>query len=226
MNLTHTKKSKDPFGERAKQQKSGPATPNPYWYLYKKIRTDGRLIELAGIVDKEILNIGCFYPYDELMYANLVRRWVAIDVSAESIQYARKEFESRRDAIPETRVKFLVMDSSHMSFNDNEFDVVMCLSVIEHIREYEKRLKVISEMERVTKDFVIITSSDIDHDGYRAFHGSLKYRQFYGEDFYEKLYTKKELLDEIKTASSLKEIEYQQYGPRMGYLLKKARAFE
>lgn len=214
---------KDLFGKRIAKCGDLPPNPNPYWYLYKKMRTDGKLIDMAGIVDKDVLNIGCFYPYDELTYGNLVRRWVAIDVSEEAVRGAKTAFEKHRDNIPSGRVTFKVMDAQRMDFRDNEFEVVLCLSVIEHIPSYEKRLELIREMARVSSDFVIITTTDIDNKEYREFHSSVKYKEFYGGDFYEKLYTKKEFLNELMTAFSFKVLEYVQYGPRMGYLLKKPR---
>jgi ubiquinone/menaquinone biosynthesis C-methylase UbiE len=199
----------------------GPPNPNPFWYLYKKMRTDGRLLSKADPMGRKILNVGCFYPYDELMYGSLVGKWVAVDKSRTAVERARREFERCRDGIPDGRVTFCVMDASDLRFLDGEFEIVLCLSVIEHISDREVRRRIIAELARVSSRYVIITSTDIDDDGYREFHGSRRYREFYGDDFYEKLYSKKELLDEIRSSAPLRAVEYAQFGPRMGYLLVK-----
>src|SRR5687768_1806065 len=43
-----------------------------YTYMYSKMRSDYTLLELVGVHNKSVLNVGCSFPVDELYYARKV----------------------------------------------------------------------------------------------------------------------------------------------------------
>ena len=196
--------------------------PNPFWYMYKKFRSDGWLLQLANPVGKTVLNVGCSYPIDELTYGPLVKKWVAIDPGAETIRLAEAEYEKMRDRIPAGKVEFRVMDGMQLDYPDNSFDLVISFSSIEHVPDQAIRQQIITEMARVARESVIVTVADIDDDKYRAFTEGPEAKAVFGDDYHCHLYTKKELADEME-AAGLEILEYAQYGYRIGYLARKPR---
>lgn len=52
------------------------------------------------------------------------------------------------------KIKIVKADVTHLPFEDNFFDVVICSEVLEHVKNYEKAIK---ELLRVTKNQLIMT---------------------------------------------------------------------
>ncbi|MBC7544870.1 MAG: class I SAM-dependent methyltransferase [Candidatus Sericytochromatia bacterium] len=205
--------------ERYSQKPFG-GHPNPFWYMYKKMRSDGWLLQLANPAGKTVLNVGCSYPIDELTYGPLVRKWVAVDPGAETVRLAQAEYEAMRDRIPEDRVESRVMDGMDLAYPDASFDLCVSSSAIEHVPAQASRQQIINEMARVARETVIITVADIDDDQYRAFTEGPEAAEVFGDDYHCHLYTKKELANEME-AAGLQILEYAQYGYRIGYLARK-----
>jgi SAM-dependent methyltransferase len=72
---------------------------------------------------KDVLNLGCSYPEDEIRYADLARSWTAIDFSPEVVERAKV-------LVP--NVTFLVMDMTRLEF-PGAFDVVLDHSSGDHL---------------------------------------------------------------------------------------------
>ena len=131
---------------------------SPY-YLARKSIVDWDLLNTIDISGKRVLNVGCFEPIDELIWAGLVRQWVAIDLSPASIDVARKIVKRELSAPLARRVQFKVMDAQSLKFPDNSFDAAVSFSVIDHIPDPDVRRRAIREMARVVRPHghVIVT---------------------------------------------------------------------
>jgi ubiquinone/menaquinone biosynthesis C-methylase UbiE len=58
--------------------------------------------------------------------------------------------------IKQSNVTFLQMDAEATPFQDKSFDLTVSIGVLEHIEPIEKLCKVITEIDRISKEYVII----------------------------------------------------------------------
>jgi len=98
---------------------------SPYRYVVNKEIT--KLEKLLNSYNKKILEIGCGKNSYKKKFPK--SDWTATDIN----------FEGDAD---------LITDATDLKFSDNQFDVIICISVLEHIFEYQKALK---EIRRVLK---------------------------------------------------------------------------
>jgi SAM-dependent methyltransferase len=128
-------------------------------YMARKAIVDWDLMMQAGIHNKRVLNVGCFEPIDEIIWAGLVKEWVAIDLSPTSIEVARQIVGAQLPLRLVNKIKFRVMNAQKLDFRDERFDVVLSFSVIDHIPDPEIRYRAIHEMARVVKanGYVVLT---------------------------------------------------------------------
>ncbi len=120
-------------------------------YLATKALVDWDLLESVDLRGKDVLNVGCFEPIDEMHFARRVRSWTAVDVNPDAIAMAERV---ARDEIASTllaRLAFRVEDASRLSFPDGSFDLVVSFSTIEHIPGAENRRAALREMGRVLR---------------------------------------------------------------------------
>ena len=99
------------------------------------------------VAGKSVLEIGCGRGS---LLATLAKdracRCVGVDLSSEMIDYARKNNPGPA---------YHVMDSSHLSFPDKHFDVVVFNYVLHHVKELDRT---IAEAKRVGKAIVFYES--------------------------------------------------------------------
>jgi ubiquinone/menaquinone biosynthesis C-methylase UbiE len=106
-----------------------------------------------------VLNIGCApHPIDELLFARKCKRWVATDINPDVLTAARKIVEEELSTDVASKIKFVEADARKLPFKDEEFDVVVAFSTIEHIPDEGWR-KALAEIARVTKKggYVVVT---------------------------------------------------------------------
>jgi SAM-dependent methyltransferase len=122
-----------------------------YTYMSSKFRSDYTLMEHVGVDGKSVLNVGCSFPVDELYYARKVDRWVSVDLSPRSLEGA--EVILNRELHPDLAKKFslVVADACDLPFEDDTFDMSICMSTVDHIPSAEARQKAVDEMGRTTK---------------------------------------------------------------------------
>lgn len=131
-------------------------------YMFQsKFKVDYRLIAKipGGLKDKVVLNVGTFFPIDEIFFASKVKEFYSIDIAPEIIRVANQIADKEIHPDFRSKVKIMVADATKLPFEDNYFDVSFSFSTIEHIPEKEKRNKAFEELIRVTKKsgYVIIT---------------------------------------------------------------------
>lgn len=161
------------------------------------------------IVDREVLDLGCFFPDKEIVYAARARRWVAIDFLPEVIEQC-----IRYKAWPST-VEFLVMDFRKLEFGDSTFDTVCDFSSGDHVTESDW-LKVLRECHRILRrDGVLIIS-----------YTNLDYcldpttREVVGGEFgYERRCTAPEMRKYLENSGF--SVEWESLGKRSGVIARK-----
>jgi SAM-dependent methyltransferase len=131
-------------------------------YMFQsKLKVDYRLISKipGGLKDKTVLNVGTFFPIDEIYFASRVKEFYSIDIAPEIIRVANQIAD--KEIHPEFRKKIhiQVADATNLPFESNFFDLAFSFSTLEHIPEKEKREMAFKELIRVTRKggYVIIT---------------------------------------------------------------------
>lgn len=95
------------------------------------------------IKHKTVLNLGCFYPTEELYFGPYAKKWYAIDLCKNVIEKASK-------LITLDNIKFEVMDMRNLKYQDDMFDTVLDFSSGDHLL-FSDYKKVIQEVKRVLK---------------------------------------------------------------------------
>jgi SAM-dependent methyltransferase len=130
-----------------------------YTYMYSKMRADYTLMERAGVDGRNVLNVGCSFPVDEIYYARKIGKWTSVDISRRTLELCDEVV--RRELHPELakRFSFQYGDACDLPFPDGEFDVSVCMSTIDHLPTAEARQQAVYEMARTTRPggWVIIT---------------------------------------------------------------------
>lgn len=120
-------------------------------YVATKALVDWDLLEGVDLLEKDVLNVGCLEPIDEMHFARHVRSWTAVDIHADVIGMADRI--ARDEMAPDhyARLKFQVEDATRLSFPDRSFDVAVSYSTIEHIPGPDNRRAALREMARVLR---------------------------------------------------------------------------
>lgn len=124
------------------------------------IRTAGQTFRILEVGANEHRNLEHFLPEDQIMYLDI--------------------------QLPEHLLhdpQYILGDATAMEFEDDEYDIVIALDVFEHIPP-EKRKQFIDELQRVSKEFFLITapfdSNQVVHSEKMA---NAVYKGIFGEDF-------------------------------------------
>jgi SAM-dependent methyltransferase len=111
------------------------------WKAHGKDATwiDRVLIDQGELLrDKDVLNLGCFYPEDEQAFMGVVNSWTAIDFTPEVIQWCKSWV-----GWPNW-MQFVVEDMRELSFGNESFDVVLDFSSGDHL--------MLGDMKRTLKE--------------------------------------------------------------------------
>jgi ubiquinone/menaquinone biosynthesis C-methylase UbiE len=88
-----------------------------------------------------VLDVGCGTGYGAAALAASARKVLALDVSTETVAFARKNY-------PVPNLDFLVSDCRQIPLGEGTIDVAVCFEVIEHLSEQEALLE---EVRRVLR---------------------------------------------------------------------------
>jgi len=139
------------FGENIQEYLKNDPRENWAYYHISKVKTDYRLMNRVGLRDKVVLNVGGFFPIDEIFFAPIVKEIYSLDISPEVISSAKKVADFELPQHLSKKLHFQVADAANLPFEDNSFDVSISFSTIEHIPDENKRKNAFSEITRVTK---------------------------------------------------------------------------
>lgn len=170
-------------------------------YLARKAVVDWDLMQTAGVVGKKVLNVGCFEPIDELIWASSTAEWTAVDLTPQAIETARRMVDKHLAPEHARRVKLQVMDAQKLEFVDDNFDVAVSFSVFDHIPDPGVRRRAIREMARVVKPggHVVITVPN-RHSYYRLMYERNVRRGVDLHVGYQYFYSRSELRRELRDA--------------------------
>lgn len=130
-----------------------------YTYMYSKMRSDYTLLERVGVQNKQVLNVGCSFPVDELYYARKIARWTSLDLSRKSLKAAAVVLNEELHPSLASRFTFHCGDACALPYSDDCFDITVSMSTFDHLPTAEARQEAVSEMARTTKPggHVIVT---------------------------------------------------------------------
>lgn len=95
--------------------------------------------KFKSVKNKKILDVGCNYGEIE-NYLSRENQVTAIDIDETALKIGKKTFKN---------VTFIKASATNLPFRDKSFDFIICLAVLEHIKNDTLALK---EMSRVLKD--------------------------------------------------------------------------
>jgi 2-polyprenyl-3-methyl-5-hydroxy-6-metoxy-1,4-benzoquinol methylase len=123
---------------------------------------------------KSVLDVGCGYGYGiEYLLRKGAASCVGLDYSEKAIKFAKRIYQ-------DSNLQYYVMDANNLSyFNDQSFDVVLSIEVIEHLPDANKH---ISEISRVMKTGGILVLSTPNKEMTSA--GQRPLGKFHTNEFY------------------------------------------
>lgn len=132
-------------------------------YLMMKGLSEFRLLRNLDLEGRRVLNVGCFFPVDELLLSRPTAEWVAVDISADVIRESERIFRELAAGGRAENVEFVQADAASLPFEDGYFDISLSHSTIDHIPGKEKRLAAVGELRRVTRSggHVVLTVPNI-----------------------------------------------------------------
>jgi len=95
----------------------------------------------------KILDVGCGPGKWSILFAKKFSSTTAIDVSPKMILLARENAKKHNLG----NVEFHVMDVSKLNFSDETYDLVNCITVLQHVLNDDDWRSAVHEMVRVTK---------------------------------------------------------------------------
>ena len=150
---------------------------------------DYRIVDQGNLLrDKVVLNIGCFYPADEIHFGGLTRHWTSIDFTPEVISRCKLMNVG-------SHVEFRLMDARRMEFRDHSFDVVLDFSSGDQMPESHFN-EVLLEVHRVLKTdgLFVITFANFNY---------FKETQVLGDYGYTRIYAPVEIEEKLKRGFKL-----------------------
>src|SRR3989344_6265758 len=119
--------------------------------LLEEEHIDRYRFALGYVNDKVVLDIACGSGYGSKLLSAKAKEVIGVDVSKESIEYARKNFHAKN-------VKFQLGDATNLYFiKDNSLDAVISFETIEHIYKYENFLNEIKRVLKKRGTFIVST---------------------------------------------------------------------
>lgn len=105
---------------------------------------DCRLLDVQSmVVNKDVLNVGCCFPSDELQFSHDARKWVAIDFSSTIVSRCQA-------TIQRPNLEFVHMNMRDLKFPSLSFDTVLDFSSGDHVCEEDYRAT-LTEIYRVLR---------------------------------------------------------------------------
>ncbi|MFW9877877.1 MAG: methyltransferase domain-containing protein [Candidatus Thorarchaeota archaeon] len=99
----------------------------------------------------KVLDVGCGIGYGINILSTKAAEVYGVDVDKKAINYCQNNIFGKSSRLKELKH----YDGYHLPFKDKEFDIVTCIDVIEHVKDYDT---FIDELLRVAKDFVMFST--------------------------------------------------------------------
>ncbi len=102
---------------------------------------------------KTVLDVGCGEGF-LLRYLPPLTQYVGVDYNEDSLYLAENSKFQAPNSKQIQNIKFQKENVYSLSLENKQFDLVFCLEVLEHLKNYEKALR---EIKRVAKKWVILS---------------------------------------------------------------------
>ena len=117
-------------------------TIGKYWKVYDTLLLDKIYQEVN--LGSRLLEVACGTGLISLKIADKAKKIYGVDIAPAMIEEARKKLKENNIS----NVEFSVGDAYSLEFDDNTFDIVICINALHNMRHPEK---VLSEIKRVLK---------------------------------------------------------------------------
>lgn len=118
---------------------------------------DSRLARRVIKEGDSVLNIGCGFPINEIMFKSWgAKRVVGIDIDNTIIKRGKRWLND----LNLTDIELYVGSALEPNFPEKSFDVVVSFSAIEHVQEWQNYEKWIENMSKIAKRNVVLTTSN------------------------------------------------------------------
>lgn len=106
---------------------------------------------------KDVLDAGCGQGWGSVLIAGVAKKVIAIDIDEGALNFARKRFVKKN-------LSFLKCDLLNLNSVKKEIDTIICLQVIEHIKNTDILLKKIVDLFKKNGVLIISTPNRLsDH---------------------------------------------------------------
>lgn len=124
---------------------------------------------------KKVLDAACGAGYGTALMATAAESVVGIDISAETIAYAKKRYAEQKNA------SYVEASIAELPFEAHSFDVIVSYETIEHVTE-ELQNGFLTEIKRCLKEDGILIMSSPDKRTYTDLPGHIN--EFHIKEFY------------------------------------------
>jgi 2-polyprenyl-3-methyl-5-hydroxy-6-metoxy-1,4-benzoquinol methylase len=101
--------------------------------------------------DSKVLDVGSGLGYGMAIMSVVANEVQGIDVDKKAVKHAKDEYVGNNPKIKNVQV----YDGYKTPFANNQFDVVTCIDVLEHVEDYHRFLE---ELLRISKKYVLIST--------------------------------------------------------------------
>jgi len=131
------------------------------------------------IKNKLVLDAACGTGYGSYEISKYAQKVIGIDISNETIKYAKKNYKREN-------LDFITASVTDLPFQDNSFDVITSFETIEHISE-KQQLHFLDEIVRVLKGnglLIISTPDKLIYSDQNNYTNEFHIKEFYEKEFY------------------------------------------
>ncbi len=188
-----------------------------YWRVFEFPYTLARLPQREGLAILDISSPKILAFYIAQKYGHKV---VAIDIWEEEIAFWKKIL--KLTGLPRRitgNVSLAIADATCLSYDDESFDFVYSISVIEHIDDFGDT-RALQEISRVLKKGgIAVVTVPFDQNGYDVFKSERVYHKAHASSpvFYERWYSPQQLQARLLVSSKLKvenlQLAFEKYLP-------------
>lgn len=129
------------------------------------------------VAGKRVLDLGSGEGYGSAILADFAKSVLGVDVDEDAINHAKDSYRAQ------SRVSFLHVAPGRLPFNDEEFDVVICFEVIEHLSKPEDLLPEIARVLKKSGSLVISTPNRRLYSDERNYQNEFHLHEFYISEF-------------------------------------------
>ena len=209
-------------------------------YISYKIMSEWKLIGETGILNGRVANIGCGECLEELWFLPLAEKWDSFDCTPKVIEKAIELIQSVFSPSISSKFNGHVTDCRHLRTKE-KYDVVLCLSVLEHLREMDDIILTLKNIHSLmdTNAKAVISISGERNDLYSDYvndkiaHGEYAWEKPLDPDFFSVLLNKAglkviDLSSEMHICNGTDNVFMQKInvalmplGSRLGFLVEK-----